>query len=90
MTLPEKLQYIMDKCNEAQKCSNTERNQHFARELAIFELKKERTDNIFKLHKALKIMPTTSVKTEGAFSAVGLFITKLCRRLNDMSINTLY
>ena len=40
MTLSEKFQNIIDKCNEAKKCSNTERNQHFAKELAVFELKK--------------------------------------------------
>ena len=35
-TLSEKLQKIMDKCNEAEKCSNTERSQHLAKELAVF------------------------------------------------------
>ena len=35
-TLSYKLQNIMDKCNEAEKCSNTERNQHFTNEQAIF------------------------------------------------------
>ena len=37
MTLSEKLQNIVDKCNEAEKCSNTEPNQHFVKELAVFE-----------------------------------------------------
>ena len=37
MALSEKLQNIMDKCNEAEKCSNTEPNQHFVKELAVLE-----------------------------------------------------
>ena len=53
-TLSEKLQNIMDKCNEAEKCSNAERNQRFAKELAVFESTKEKTNNISKLYDALK------------------------------------
>ena len=37
MTLSEKLQNIMDQCNEAEKCSNTEHNQHFEKEIAVCE-----------------------------------------------------
>ena len=35
-TLSQKLQNIMDKCNEAEKYSNTEGNKHFSEELVIF------------------------------------------------------
>ena len=35
-TLSEKLQHIVDKCNEAEKCSNGEWKQHFGTELAVF------------------------------------------------------
>ena len=41
----------MDKCNEAEKCSNGERNQRFANELAVFESTKEKTNNISKLYE---------------------------------------
>ena len=54
MNLPEKLQNIVDKCNRAEKCSNAERNQRFAKELAVFESTKEKTNNISKLYEALK------------------------------------
>ena len=54
MTFSEKLQYIMGKCNEAEYCSNAKRNQRFAKELPVFELTKERTNNIFKPYEALK------------------------------------
>ena len=36
-TLSEKLENIMDKCNEAEKCSNVQRNQCFIKEPAVFE-----------------------------------------------------
>ena len=36
MTLSEKLQNIMNKYNEAAECSNTERNQHFAKKTSGF------------------------------------------------------
>ena len=53
MTLSEKLQNIMEKCNEAEKFSNTEWNQYFANYLAVFESTKQRTNNISKLYEAL-------------------------------------
>ena len=93
ITFSEKLQNIIDKCNETEKCSKTEWNQHFAKELSYFDWTKERTNNIFKFYEALKpVPPITSVRVqaERAFSADGLFITKLHSRLNDKSINALY
>ena len=90
MTLSEKLQSIMNKCNEDEKCSNAERNQHFSKELAVFESTKARTNNISKLYVAMKSLTPTSIIVETAFSAPSLFITKLRSRLNDKSINALY
>ena len=54
MTLSEKLQNIMDKCNEAEKCSNAERNQRFGKKLAVFKSTKEKTNNVSKIYEALK------------------------------------
>ena len=64
-------------------------NKHFALELAVFESARERTNNIFNLYEAQKSAPPKSVEAERAFSAAGLFITKLRRRLKDKSINVL-
>ena len=49
MTLSEKLQNIVDKCNKVENCSNAERNQRSGKELAVFESTKEKTNNISKL-----------------------------------------
>ena len=77
-TLSEKLQNIMDKCNEAEKCSNAERNQRFGKKLAVFKSTKARTNNISKPYEAIKSPPSTSAIAERDFCAIGLFITKLC------------
>ena len=89
MTLSVKLQTIMKKCNEDENLSNIDRSQHIVKELAVFELTKERTNNISKLYEAVKSVPPTSVEAERAFSAACLFITKLRSRLSDKSINAL-
>ena len=55
----------------------------------IFEATGEMTMTIKRLFDALKSIPPTSIEAERAFSAVGLFITKLRTRLTDKSINNL-
>ena len=57
----------MDKCNDAKKWNDTERNQHFAKELTVFESTKERNNKISKLYEALRLVPPTSVKAKRAF-----------------------
>ena len=54
ITLSDKLQNFIDKCNEAENCSNTERNQHFVKEPMVFESSKGRTNNISKHYETLK------------------------------------
>ena len=46
---------------------NTERNQNFAKEPAVFESTKKRINNISKLYEARKFVPTTSVEAERGF-----------------------
>ena len=53
-TLSEKLQIIMDKCNEAEKRSNAGLNQRFGKELEVFESTEEKTNNISKLYSNAK------------------------------------
>ena len=55
--------------------------------MSLFEATNKRPKNLEKLyHTLLKIKPT-SVEPERAFSAMGLFVTKLRNRLNDESLN---
>ena len=45
--------------------------------------------NITKVFEAVKTIPATSVEAKRAFSAAGLFATKIRSRLSDRNINAL-
>ena len=49
----------------------------------------DRTPRLKKVMDALETIPPTSVESERAFSAAGLFITKLRTRLSVMNIDAL-
>lgn len=65
------------------------KGQHLAKEFDVFESTGQRTTNITLLLDALKTVPPTSVESERAFSAAGLFVTKLRTRLSDRSVDRL-
>ena len=65
------------------------RSQTVKKEMSLFEATKKRPENLEKLYRALLTIKPTSVEPERAFSAMGLFITKLRNRLNDDSIDGL-
>ena len=54
-------------------------------ELDVFEATGQQTANITLLYESLKTVPPTSVESERAFLAAGLFVTKLRTGLNDSS-----
>ena len=66
---------------------NKKRN--FSKELKIFEITLERTENVSKLHQALKTIIPTSVEAERTFSAAGLFLTKIRSRMANKNLNAL-
>ncbi|GFW45344.1 hypothetical protein TNCV_4734511 [Trichonephila clavipes] len=55
-------------------------------EMQLFDLTENPSPTIIKLCEALKTIPPTSVEAERAFSAAGLFLTKLRTRLSDKTI----
>ena len=57
------------------------------KEMKVFEATKKRTENLELLYQALRSIPATSIESERAFSAAGLFITKLRSRISNDSIN---
>ena len=59
------------------------------KECEVFEASGIRPANLQTLYKALLTIQPTSVKAERALSACGLFVTKLCSRLHDSTINAL-
>ena len=59
------------------------------KELDLFDATGERTPRMLKIMRAIETIPPTSVEAERAFSAAGLFITKLRTRLNNRSVDAL-
>ena len=59
------------------------------KELDVFDSTGERTPRLKKVMDALETIPPTSVESERAFSAAGLFITKLRTRLSVKNIDAL-
>jgi len=51
--------------------------------MSLFEATKKRSNNLEKLFHALITIKPKSVEPERAFSAMGLFVTKLRNRMND-------
>ena len=59
-------------------------------EMKLLEATEKRSGKLEQLFKALLSIPPTSVEAERAFSAAGLFTTKLRSRLSDKSVNALW
>ncbi|GFV92081.1 hypothetical protein TNCV_1895171 [Trichonephila clavipes] len=58
-------------------------------EMQLFDSIENSSPNIIKLSDALETIPPTLVEAERAFSAAGLFVTKLRTRLSDKTDYTL-
>ena len=58
-------------------------------EMAVFENLGERPKTLEMLFKALMTIPASSVESERAFSAAGLFVSKLRTSLSDNSVDML-
>jgi len=56
------------------------------KEMSLFEAAIKRLNNLEKLLQALTTINPKSVEPERAFSATGLFVTKLRNRLNDETV----
>ena len=58
-------------------------------EMITLEQSGKRSENLEIFYEAMCAIPPTSVDSERAFSAVGLFVTKLRSRLGDNTIDAL-
>ena len=56
-------------------------------EMVIFENTNKRPAILDLIFRAIKTMPPTSIEAERAFSAAGLFLTKLHSRLSDTALD---
>ena len=57
--------------------------------MQLFEATKKRPENSESLYRSLLTIRPTSVEAERAFSAMGLFATKIGNRLNDDTLNVM-
>ena len=92
MTLSEEFASFLE--NEIHECEDISaqeesRSQIVKKEMSLFEATKKRPENLEKLYHALLTIKPTSVEPERAFSAMGLFVTRLRNRLNDESLDAL-
>ncbi|GFW62572.1 uncharacterized protein TNCV_85741 [Trichonephila clavipes] len=65
---------------------STSFNKIVKQEMQLFDSTENSLSDIIKLYEVLKTIPPTSVEGERAFSAAGLFVTKLRTRRSDKSI----
>ncbi|GFT15875.1 uncharacterized protein TNCV_3314621 [Trichonephila clavipes] len=92
LTLDEKLEKAIYSKTKVLYCStkkSTSFNKIMKQEMQLFDSTENPSPNIIKLWDALKTIPPTSVEAERAFSAAGLFVTKLRTKLSEKSINCL-
>lgn len=92
MTLNEKLEAAIrskTKSFQSSVSGSLSVGKYFGKELEVFEATGDRTLNITNLLNSLKSIPPTSVESELAFSAAGLFVTKMRTRLSDRSVDCL-
>ncbi|GFW66483.1 uncharacterized protein TNCV_3310021 [Trichonephila clavipes] len=93
LTLDEKLEkaiYSKAKVLYSSTKKSTSFNKIMKQEMQLFDSTENPSPNIIKLCDALKTIPPTSVEAERAFSAAGLFVTKLRTRLSDKRLLSIY
>ncbi|GFX63801.1 uncharacterized protein TNCV_5032721 [Trichonephila clavipes] len=84
--LDEKLEKAIYSKTKVLYCStkkNNSFNKIMKQDIQLFDSPENPSSNIIKLCEVLKTIPPTSVETERAFSAAGLFVTKLRTRLSE-------
>ncbi|GFV69164.1 uncharacterized protein TNCV_803541 [Trichonephila clavipes] len=90
LTLEKKLEKAIYSETKVLYCStekSTSFNKIMKQEMQLFDLTENQSPNIIKLYEALRTIPPMSVEAERAFSAAGLFVTKLRTRLSDKMFN---
>ena len=63
--------------------------QFINKEMQLFEATKKRPKSLENLYRSLLTIRPTSVEAERAFSAMGLFATKIRNRLNEGTLNAM-
>ena len=80
---------FMEKRHQTTKVQDKVESSIVKKEMSLFEATKKRPENLQKLFNALLAIKSTSVEPEWAFSAMGLFATKLRSQLGDETLDAL-
>ena len=80
---------FMEERHQTTKVQNEIESSIVKKEMNLFEATKKRPENLQKLFNALLTIKPTSVEPERAFSAIGLFATKLRSQLGDETLDDL-
>ena len=77
--------------HSAKKLRHNSNDEFYAvsKEMLVYEETGKRTTNLELLLNALETIPPTSVESERAFFAAGLFVTKIRSRMSNDLLNTL-
>lgn len=70
-------------------CKKPVKINSLAKEISLFESTHSRTQNLDNLFNYVKTIQVTSIESERAFSASGLFVTKMRSRLSPSTVNAL-
>ena len=90
LSLQEELEEAIEHSAKKQRHNSNVEFKAISKEMMVFEATSKRTANLELLFNALETIPPTSVESERAFSAAGLFVTKIRSRMSDDLLDTLY
>ena len=93
LTIEEKMNAVFNKTSTNSLSLSEKSPKDFAKlmkhEMSAYEQSGKRSENLENLYRAMCTIPPTSVESERAFSAVGLFATKLRSSLGDKTLDAL-
>ena len=89
LSLKDELEEAILHSSKKQRHNSHDEFKAISKEMLVFEATGKRTTNLELLFQAFETIPPTSVESERAFSAAGLFVTKIRSRMSDDLLDTL-
>jgi hypothetical protein len=89
ISLQDELEEAIQHSSKKQRHNSHDEFRAISKEMLVFEATGKRTSNLDLLFHAFETIPPTSVESERAFSAAGLFVTKIRSRMSDDLLDTL-
>ena len=89
LSLQEEMEEAIEHSAKKQRYNSKYEFKAISKEMMVFEATSKKTANLELLFNALETIPPTSVESERALSAAGLFVTKIRSRMSDDLLDTL-